>query len=112
MHCIATSSRLLALCAATSLALPALALPGLAQTEPASPPKALTSGTSEYRSAISEVDSCNQAQSRIPPNATVTAMRVSTAMSGAYGSFSCRVTWSLSPSARPTYRPILFSRSA
>jgi hypothetical protein len=39
-------------------------------------------------------------------------MRVSTAIKGEYGSFTCRVKWSLSPSARPTYRPILFSRSA
>jgi hypothetical protein len=107
MRHIAASPRLLALCAAT-----ALLLPGLAQAEPTSPKKAPTSGTSEYRSAISEVDSCNQAQSRIPQDATVTAMRVSTAISGEYGTFTCRVKWSLSPSARPTYRPILFSRSA
>jgi len=107
MRRIAVVPRLFALCAAT-----ALALPGLAQTEPTSPPKAPSSGTSEFSSAISEVDACNQAQSRRPENATVTAMRVSTAIKGEYGTFTCRVQWSLSPSARPTYRPILFSRSA
>ena len=107
MRRTAASPRLLALCAATSLL-----LPGLAQAESTSREKAPTSGTAEYSSGISEVDSCNQAQYRIPPNATVTAMRVSTAITGEYGTFTCRVTWSLSPSARPTYRPILFSPSA
>lgn len=107
MRRIAVAPQLFALCAATTLA-----LPGTAQAESTSPPKAPSSGTSEYSSAISEVDSCNQAQSQIPQNATVTAMRVSTAIKGEYGTFTCRVKWSLAPSARPTYRPILFSRSA
>ena len=107
MRRIAVAPHLFALCAVT-----ALALPSAAQTEPTISPKASSSGTSDYSSAISEVDSCNQAQSRIPQNSTVTAMRVSTAIKGEYGSFTCRVKWSLSPSARPTYRPILFSRSA
>ena len=99
--------RLLALCAAT-----ALLLPGMAQADQAGTKAAPTRGTVEYSSDISEVDSCNQAQYRIPQNATVTAMRASTGIKGEYGTFTCRVTWSLSPSARPTYRPILFSPSA
>jgi hypothetical protein len=107
MRPIAVGPRLLALCAAT-----ALLQPGLVQAEPTAAQKTPTSGTAEYSSGISEVDSCNQAQSRIPPNATVTAMRVSTAIRGEYGTFTCRVNWSLSPSAKPTYRPILFSASA
>lgn len=101
--------RLLALCAATALGLPGLVQ---AQAESTGSQQAPSSGSAEYSSNISEVDSCNQAQSRIPANAMVTAMRVSTAVSGEYGTFTCRVTWSLSPSARPTYRPILFSPSA
>jgi len=107
MRPIAVGPRLLALCAAT-----ALLQPGLVQAEPTAAQKTPASGTSNDSSAISEVDSCNQAQSRIPQNATVTAMRVSTAIKGEHSTFTCRVKWSLSPSARPTYRPILFSRSA
>jgi len=112
MRRTAPSPRLLALCAATACAATALVVPGLAQAESTGPQKAPVSGSAEYSSAISEVDSCSQAQYRIPPNATVTSMRVSTATSGEYGTFTCRVKWSLSPSARPTYRPILFSPSA
>jgi hypothetical protein len=48
----------------------------------------------------------------MPANATATAMRLSTAIKGEYATFTCRVKWSLSPAARPTYRPILFSPSA
>lgn len=107
MHRTAASPRLLALCAAT-----AFVLPGLAQAESTGPQKAPASGSASYSSGISEVDSCNQAQYRIPPNATVTSMRVSTSISGDDATFTCRVKWSLSPSARPTYRPILFSPSA
>ena len=83
--------------------------PGAAQAEAKAPP---TSGTVEYSSGVSEVDSCNQAQYRMPANATATAMRLSTAIQGEYATFTCRVNWSLSPAARPTYRPILFSPSA
>jgi hypothetical protein len=107
MRPIAVGPRLLALCAAI-----ALLQPGLVQADPTAAQKAPTRGTAEYSSTLSEVDSCNQAQSRIPPNATVTAMRISTAIRGEYGTFTCRVKWSLSPSAKPTYRPILFSPSA
>ena len=42
----------------------------------------------------------------------VKAMRVSTAVSGEYATFTCRVKWSLAPATPPTYRPILFSPSA
>lgn len=103
----APSPRLLALCAAT-----ALLLPGLAQADQKGATVLPTQGSVVYSSDISEVDSCNQAQYRIPQNATVTAMNVSTGIRGVYGTFTCRVTWSLSPSVRPTYRPILFSPSA
>ena len=76
------------------------------------PVKARQSGTEEYSSTISEVDACNRAQNLTPENATVTAMHVSTKVTGEYATFTCRVKWSLSPSARPTDRPILFSPSA
>jgi hypothetical protein len=48
----------------------------------------------------------------MPPSANVKAMRVSTAVSGEYATFTCRVKWSLAPATPPTYRPILFSPSA
>lgn len=108
----APSLRLLALGAATALLLPGAALADSAPSQPAPSQPAPSSGTADYSSGISEVDACNQAQGRIPQAATVTAMRVSTAITGEYGTFTCRVRWSLSPSARPTYRPILFSPSA
>jgi hypothetical protein len=125
----AASPRLLALCAATALLLPGVAQagrPGTTVTPQAPSPAGSTttdtttpdsttgptSSTAEYTSSISEVDACNQAQYRMPQNATATAMKVSTAIEGEYATFTCRVNWSLSPSARPTYRPILFSPSA
>ena len=86
-----------------------LLAPCAAQAEAKAAP---TSGTVEYSSDVSEVDSCNQAQYRMPADATATAMRVSTAIKGEYATFTCRVKWSLSPAALPTYRPILFSPSA
>ena len=98
---------LLALCSTASLLAPCSALAGQAEAKAAP-----TSGTVEYSSDVSEVDSCNQAQYRMPANATATAMRLSTAIKGEYATFTCRVKWSLSPAARPTYRPILFSPSA
>jgi hypothetical protein len=98
---------LLALCSTASLLAPCSALAGQAEAKAAP-----TSGTVEYSSDVSEVDSCNQAQYRMPADATATAMRLSTAIKGEYATFTCRVKWSLSPSARPTYRPILFSPSA
>jgi hypothetical protein len=87
-----------------------LLAPCAAQAEAKAAPT--SGGTVEYSSDVSEVDSCNQAQYRMPADATATAMRVSTAIKGEYATFTCRVKWSLSPSARPTYRPILFSPSA
>jgi hypothetical protein len=107
MRRIAAFPCLLALCTTASLLAPCAAQAG--QTDAKAAP---TSGTVEYRSNVSEVDSCNQAQYRMPANATATAMRLSTAIKGEYATFTCRVKWSLSPSARPTYRPILFSPSA
>ena len=104
MRRIAAFPCLLVLCTTASLL-----APGAAQAEAKATP---TSGTVEYRSNVSEVDSCNQAQYRMPANATATAMRLSTAIQGEYATFTCRVNWSLSPAARPTYRPILFSPSA
>ena len=98
---------LLALCSTASLLAPCSALAGQAEAKAAP-----TSGTVEYSSDVSEVDSCNQAQYRMPAHATATAMRLSTAIKGEYATFTCRVKWSLSPAARPTYRPILFSPSA
>lgn len=99
--------RLLALSATA-----ALLLPGMALAEPSRTTVTPAKGTSEFRSPVSEVDACNQAQYRLPPAAIVTAMRVSTAISGEYATFTCRVKWSLSPATPPTYRPILFSPSA
>ncbi|MCP9806859.1 hypothetical protein KBY71_10080 [Cyanobium sp. T1B-Tous] len=101
------SPRLLALSAAAALLLPGMALAGRPGTT-VTPPNTIT----EYSSPVSEVDACNQAQYRMPPAAIVTAMRVSTAISGEYATFTCRVKWSLSPATPPTYRPILFSPSA
>lgn len=80
--------------------------------QPAPTPVAPSSGRETFSSTISEVDACNQAQTLTPENATVTAMHVSTALNGEYATFTCRVNWSLSPSAQPTYRPILFSPSS
>ena len=97
MRRIAAFPCLLAVCTTASLLAPCAAQAG---------------GTVEYSSGVSEVDSCNQAQYRMPAHATATAMRLSTAIQGEYATFTCRVKWSLSPAARPTYRPILFSPSA
>ena len=97
MSRIAAFTCLLALCTNASLLAPGAAQAG---------------GTVEYSSGVSEVDSCNQAQYLMPANATATAMRLSTSIKGENATFTCRVKWSLSPSARPTYRPILFSPSA
>ncbi len=107
MRRIAAFPCALALCTTT-----ALLAPGAAQAGQAEAKAAPTSGTVEYSSGVSEVDSCNQAQYRMPANATATAMRLSTAIQGEYATFTCRVKWSLAPAARPTYRPILFSPSA
>ena len=104
---IAAFSRLVALCTAACLLLPAAAQADKVETK-ASP----ISCTVEFSSAISEVDSCNQAQYRMPANATATAMQASSVIKGEYATFTCRLKWSLLPSARPTYRPILFSPSA
>jgi len=107
MRRVAALPCLLALCSTASLLAPCSALAGQAEAKAAP-----TSGTVEYSSDVSEVDSCNQAQYRMPADATATAMRLSTAIKGEYATFTCRVKWSLSPAARPTYRPILFSPSA
>lgn len=107
MRHLAAFPCLLALCTTASLLTPRPAQAGQAEAKAAP-----TSGSVEYSSGVSEVDSCNQAQYRMPANATATAMRLSTAIKGEYATFTCQVKWSLSPSARPTYRPILFSPSA
>ncbi|MBD2422048.1 hypothetical protein [Cyanobium sp. FACHB-13342] len=99
--------RLLALSAAATLLVPGMALAGRPGTT-VTP----VNTTTEYSSPVSEVDACNQAQYRMPPSAIVKAMRVSTAISGEYATFTCRVKWSLTPTTPPTYRPILFSPSA
>lgn len=98
--------QLLAFSAVSALLLPGVGLAGSAET--VTP----TRGSAEYSSPISEVDACNQAQYRMPPSAMATAMQLSTAISGEYATFTCRVKWSLTPSTPPTYRPILFSPSA
>jgi hypothetical protein len=108
MHRFTAFASLFALCSSVSLLLPGAAQAGDLEKTKAVP----TSGTAEYSSGVSEVDSCNQAQYRMPANATATAMRVSSVTKGEYAIFTCRLKWSLSPSARPTYRPILFSPSA
>ena len=66
------------------------------------PCAAQAGGTVEYSSDVSEVDSCNQAQYRMPAHATAKAMRLSTAIKGEYATFTYRVKWSLAPAARPT----------
>jgi hypothetical protein len=90
----------------------ALFIPGMALAGPSGTTVTPAQSPTEYSSPVSEVDACNQAQYRMPPSAIVKAMRVSTAITGEYATFTCRVKWSLSPSTPPTYRPILFSPSA
>jgi hypothetical protein len=90
----------------------ALFIPGMALAGPSGTTVTPAQSPTEYSSPVSEVDACNQAQYRMPPSAIVKAMRVSTAITGEYATFTCRVKWSLSPATPPTYRPILFSPSA
>ena len=71
-------------------------------------PAAAHAGWSEYKSAISEVDACNQAQYLMPEKAVVQEFRywVNSGKSG--NTFTCKVRWSESANAQPTDRPILF----
>jgi hypothetical protein len=63
----------------------------------------------QFRSTVSEVDACNRAQALVPQNGTVTTMRVkqNNESNGSYA-FTCRVNWSSSTKAKPTWMPILF----
>ena len=80
-----------------------LLLGGIALT-----PSAAQAGWSEYSSAISEVDACNQAQYLMSEKAVVQEFRyrVNTSKNG--NTFVCKVRWSDSAKAQPTDRPILF----
>lgn len=71
-------------------------------------PQAASAGWSQYRSTISEVDACNQAQYLMPEKAVVQEF-VSNSTSGKSGnSFLCKVHWSDKAGAKTTDRPILF----
>jgi hypothetical protein len=63
----------------------------------------------QFRSTVSEVDACNRAQYLVPQNGTVTTMKVKqhNESDGSYA-FTCRVNWSSSTKAKPTWMPILF----
>jgi hypothetical protein len=63
----------------------------------------------QFRSTVSEVDACNRAQALVPKNGTVTTMKVkqNNESNGSYA-FTCRVNWSSSTKAKPTWMPILF----
>jgi hypothetical protein len=71
-------------------------------------PQAAQAGWSQYSSAISEVDACNQAQYLMPEKAVAQEFRywVKSAKSG--NSFICKVRWSDKANAKATDRPILF----
>ncbi|MEN9861435.1 MAG: hypothetical protein RLZZ515_1917 [Cyanobacteriota bacterium] len=71
-------------------------------------PQAAQAGWSQYSSAISEVDACNQAQYLMPEKAVAQEFRywVKSAKSG--NSFICKVRWSDKANAKATERPILF----
>ena len=71
-------------------------------------PAAALAGWSEYSSAISEVDACNQAQYLMPEKAVVQEFRFSVNTNKSGNTFLCKVRWSDSAKAQPTDRPILF----
>jgi hypothetical protein len=71
-------------------------------------PGAAQAGWSEYRSQVSEVDACNQAQYLMPDNAVAQEFRSYTKRQNDSTVFACKVRWSDKADAQPTDRPILF----
>ena len=68
---------------------------------------AARAGWSEYTSNISEVDACNQAQYLMPEKAVVQEFRYRVSSNASGNSFRCKVRWSDSANAQPSYEPIL-----
>jgi hypothetical protein len=71
-------------------------------------PTAAQAGWSEFSSAISEVDACNQAQYLMPEKAVVQEFRYRMSNSANGNSFHCKVRWSDAAGAKADGRPILF----
>jgi len=71
-------------------------------------PTPAQAGWSEYSSAISEVDACNQAQYLMPEKAVVQEFRYRVATNKSGNTFICKVRWSESAKAQAADRPILF----
>ena len=71
-------------------------------------PTAALAGWSEYNSAISEVDACNQAQYLMPEKAVAQEFRYRVSSTKSGNSFICKVRWSDNAKAQATDRPILF----
>jgi hypothetical protein len=71
-------------------------------------PTAAQAGWSEFSSAISEVDACNQAQYLMPEKAVVQEFRYRVSSSANSNSFICKVRWSDAAGAKAADRPILF----
>ena len=71
-------------------------------------PTAAQAGWSEFSSAISEVDACNQAQYLMPEKAVVQEFRYRVSSNASGNSFRCKVRWSEAAGAKAADRPILF----
>ena len=71
-------------------------------------PQAAQAGWSQYSSAISEVDACNQAQYLMPEKAVAQEFRYWIKSTKSGNSFICKVRWSDKANAKATDRPILF----
>ncbi|MGA0020649.1 MAG: hypothetical protein ACO3GW_00650 [Vulcanococcus sp.] len=71
-------------------------------------PQAAQAGWSQYSSAISEVDACNQAQYLMPEKAVAQEFRYWVKSTKSGNSFTCKVRWSDKANAKATDRPILF----
>ncbi|MFZ9946482.1 MAG: hypothetical protein ACO3FN_05320 [Vulcanococcus sp.] len=71
-------------------------------------PQAAQAGWSQYSSAISEVDACNQAQYLMPEKAVAQEFRYWVKSTKSGNSFICKVRWSDKANAKATDRPILF----
>ena len=74
-------------------------------------PTAAQAGWSNYTSAISEVDACNQAQYQIPAESVLQSFRFGTRTDQDGALFECTVHWSNNSKATPADRPILFPHS-
>ena len=71
-------------------------------------PQAAQAGWSQYSSAISEVDACNQAQYLMPEKVVAQEFRYWVKSTKSGNSFICKVRWSDKANAKATDRPILF----